>query len=228
MSGAVGRLDAHHVVVLDHERRHQERDVHFAAAPGGGSAQQRRRDPERERHRAHVIDHWVLAARGHAVLDVAARRHEPAARLHDQVHAGESRRRTAAAERADVADHETRMARRQARPVQAQLGRQAGAEVREHDVGAGQEAVDDAPGRRMAEVERQRMLAPVPGDEVARLAGRQRRQLAHRVAVDRLHLDDVSAALRQNLGAEGNRDELAELDHLDAGERARIVHSALG
>jgi len=127
-----------------------------------------------------------------------------------------------------VADHQSRIPRREARPVEPQLGGQTGAEVREHDVGAGQQTVHDAPGGRMAQVERQRVLAPVPGDEVARLAGRQRRQLAHGVAVDRLHLDDVGAALREKLGAERNRDELAELDYLDAGERARVVHGELG
>ena len=76
----------------------------------------------------------------------------------------------------------------------------------------------------MAEVERQRVLAPVAGDEVPRLAGGQWRQLAHGVALERLHLDHVSAALGEDLRAEGNRDELTELDDLDAGERARVVH----
>ena len=83
------------------------------------------------------------------------------------------------------------------------------------------------PARRMAKIERQRMLAAVAGDEVARLAGRQRRQLAHGVALDGLHLDDVGAALGENLRAEGNGDELAELDDLDAGERARGVHGGV-
>jgi hypothetical protein len=38
----------------------------------------------------------------------------------------------------------------------------------------------------------------------------------------------VGATLREKLGAERNCDELAELDHLDAGERARVVHGELG
>src|SRR5437660_1681922 len=53
-----------------------------------------------------------------------------------------------------------------------------------------------------------------------------RRQLAHRIALDRLDLDDVGAALGEDLRAEGDGDELAELDDLDAGERARGVHGA--
>ena len=76
----------------------------------------------------------------------------------------------------------------------------------------------------MAEVEGQRVLAPVTGDEVPRLAGGQRRQLAHGVTLEGFHLDNVSAALGEDLRAERNRDELAELDDLDAGERTRVVH----
>jgi len=79
----------------------------------------------------------------------------------------------------------------------------------------------------MVQVEWQRALAAVARHEVARFAGRQRRQQAHRVTLDRLHLDDVGAALGEDLGAEGDRDELAELDDLDAGERAGVVHGAL-
>ena len=71
------------------------------------------------------------------------------------------------------------------------------------------------------------MLAAVPGEEVTGLAGGQRRQLTHGIALDRLHLDDVSAALREDLRAEGDGDELAELDDLDAGERSHIVHGAV-
>src|SRR6266545_8147215 len=91
---------------------------------------------------------------------------------------------------------------------------------------AGQEARDDGRGGRITEVEGQRVLAPVTGDEVPRLAGGQRRQLAHGVTLEGLHFDNVRAALGEDLRAEGNRDELAELDDLDAGERTRIVHGA--
>src|SRR5207245_393112 len=81
---------------------------------------------------------------------------------------------------------------------------------------ARREASDDARGRGMTEVERQRVLAAVAREEVTGLAGGQRRQLAHGIALERLDLDDVSAALREDLRAEGDGDELAELDDLDA------------
>src|SRR5437899_2265497 len=72
---------------------------------------------------------------------------------------------------------------------------------------------------------RRRVLAAVAREEVTGLAGGQRRQLAHGIALERLDLDDVSAALREDLRAEGDGDELAELDDLDAGERSHVVHS---
>jgi hypothetical protein len=109
--------------------------------------------------------------------------------------------------------------------LESQLRGKPGPEVRQHDVGAREEPVDDGPGRRVAQVERQRVLAAVAGDEVARLARRQRAQLAHRIALQRLDLDDVSAALGEHLGAEGRRDELPELHHLDAGERSGVVET---
>jgi len=42
-----------------------------------------------------------------------------------------------------------------------------------------------------------------------------------RITLERLDLDHARAALREQLRAERNGDELAELDDLDAGERSR-------
>src|SRR5205807_9076193 len=101
-------------------------------------------------------------------------------------HAGEPRVGTARAERADVADDQPWVARGQARVVQAELLGEAGPEVREDDVGAGQQPLDHRAGAGVAQVEWQRVLAAVARDEVARLAGRQRRQVADRTASERL------------------------------------------
>jgi hypothetical protein len=79
----------------------------------------------------------------------------------------------------------------------------------------------------VTQVERQRVLAAVARQEVARLARDHGRELAHRVALERLDLDDARAALGEQLGTERDGDELAELDHLDAGERTGVVHEAL-
>jgi len=70
-------------------------------------------------------------------------------------------------------------------PSPGQLGRQAGAEVREHDVGAGQEAVDDAPGRTDGGGRAAAMLAPVREMKWRVSPGASGASLAHRVAVDR-------------------------------------------
>ena len=115
------------------------------------------------------------------------------------------------------------MARGQARVVQAELLGEAGPEVREDDVGAGQQPLDHRAGAGVAQVEWQRVLAAVARDEVARLAGRQRRQVADRIASERLDLDHVGAALGQELRAERDGDELAELHDLESGERPGVV-----
>ena len=79
----------------------------------------------------------------------------------------------------------------------------------------------------MPQVERQRVLAAVSRKKVTGLAGSQRRQLTDRIALDRLDLDHVRAALGEDMSAEGDGDELAELDDLDPGERSCGVHGAL-
>jgi hypothetical protein len=51
--------------------------------------------------------------------------------------------------------------------------------------------------------------------------------VAHRIAVERLDLDDVRAAVGEQLRAERDCDELTELHDVQAGERASVVHDAL-
>ncbi len=70
----------------------------------------------------------------------------------------------------------------------------------------------------MLEVQRQRVLPPVAREEVARLPRHEGIQRAHRVALERLDLDDMRAAVGEELRAVRDRDELAELDDLDAVE----------
>ena len=76
----------------------------------------------------------------------------------------------------------------------------------------------------MAEVEGERVLAAIARDEVPRLAGGERQKLAGRVAGQRLDLDDVGAALGEELRAERDGDELAELDDLEPGARLLARH----
>ncbi len=68
----------------------------------------------------------------------------------------------------------------------------------------------------MAQRQWQGVLAAVPGEEDARLTFRQLPELADRVTLEGLDLDDVCPALGEQLGTKWNRDELAELDHANA------------
>jgi hypothetical protein len=70
----------------------------------------------------------------------------------------------------------------------------------------------------MAERQREGVLAPIAGEEMPRLAGHQRGQMAHGIAFQRFDLDHVGAALGQHLSAEGDGDELTELDDLHTGK----------
>ena len=71
---------------------------------------------------------------------------------------------------------------------------------------------------RWREIERQRVLAAVADQEVPALAAAQRRDVAARLALERLDLDDVRAAVGEHLAGPRHGDEVAELQHGDAGE----------
>ena len=80
----------------------------------------------------------------------------------------------------------------------------------------------------MLEIERQRVLAPVTREKVARLPGREGVERAGGVALQRLDLDHVRAAVGEELRAVRHRDELAELDDLDAGIGLGTGHGGPG
>jgi hypothetical protein len=101
------------------------------------AAQERRGDAEGEHHRAHVVGHRRIAGNGAAVAQPAIGGHQPAARLDDEIHAGEHRVGPAGTERRDVADDEPGIAGPEGRVVEAELGGQPRAEIGEHHVGAG-------------------------------------------------------------------------------------------
>src|SRR5262249_33728968 len=151
----------------------------------------------------------------HAVLDLPERGHQAGPRLHHEIHTGQERVGAATTERADAANDQSREARRQRRVIEPELLGQPGTKVRQDHVGAREQRVDDRPGARVAQVEGQRAFAAVTREEVARVATRKRRELTHGIALERLDLDDTRAALREQLRAERNRDELTELDDLD-------------
>ena len=114
--------------------------------------------------------------------------------------------------------------RRELLVLDAELECQARAHVDEHHVGPGEESVEDLAGVRVLEIERQRVLAAVPDREVPALARRQRRDVTARLALGRLDLDHVSAAVGEHLARPRDGDELPQLDHGDTGERLLVAH----
>ncbi len=226
MRRSVDAVNPDHRIVLHDERRHQQGDVDFAAPSRHGPAEERRHDAEGERHRAHVVGDGRVGGHRDAVLRPAGRGHEPATRLHDEIHRREPGVRPTRPEACDVADDEPGMAAHERRRVKAERGAETGAEIGEHDVGGAGERLDDARGRRVLEIERKRMLAAITADEQPRLAGGERGQLPHGITRERLDLDHARAAVRQELAAVGDGDELAELDDRETDERTGFRHPA--
>ena len=72
---------------------------------------------------------------------------------------------------------------------------------------------------RVAEIERQRVLAAIADQEVPALAAAEGRDVAARLALQRLDLDDVRAAVGEHLPGPRHGDEVAELQDGDAVER---------
>jgi len=116
------------------------------------------------------------------------------------------------------------MARPQLRVLETELGREAGAHVGQDDVGAGEESREDLARVRMLEMKRQRVLAAVADEEVPALTSAQRRDVTARLALERLDLDHVGAAVGEDLPGPRHRDEVAKLDDGDAGERSLGAH----
>ena len=76
----------------------------------------------------------------------------------------------------------------------------------------------------MAEGEGQGVGAAVAGEEVAGDVAPAVAGVAGRLALEGLDLDDVGAAIGEELGAVGTGHELAELQHGDAGEGLLVAH----
>src|SRR6185503_5255984 len=101
----------------------------------------------------------------------------------------------------------------------------AGSESFEEDVGALEQSPHDLLAGVGLEVDGDAPLAEVADDGIGRMAAVTRAQGARPVAVaDAFDLDDLGAVLRQQHGAVGAGDALAEIDDLQAGERRVITH----
>jgi hypothetical protein len=99
-----------------------------------------------------------------------------------------------------------------------------GAEVLEEDVGpAGQPAHQGLP-IGVLQVDRDRALVAVGGQEVGRLPGHEGRAVAARVvaAVGLLHLEDARPEVREEHGGEGAGHDAGEVEDGDVVERKHV------
>jgi hypothetical protein len=224
MARTIERFHAHHEIVLQRERREEQRGVDAPAAAGALAPIECCGHAEGQQRGRHVVGDRRLARGRQAVLDASAGHHQTGAALHDEIHPGERGVRAARAERRDVADDDAWMPRGQLLVLEAELGGQARPHVREHDVGAREQRVENRARVAMPQVEWQRVLAAVADEEVAALTAPERRDVAARLTLTRLDLDDVGAAVGENLARPRHGDEVAELDDRDARERLLAAH----
>ena len=95
-------------------------------------------------------------------------------------------------------------------------------EVLDQDVGAFQQAQQHRAAVGLADVERDGALVAVDADEVAGVVVVERRApVAHLVALRRLDLDHVGAVVGQDHRAVRAAEHARQVDHLQAGQRAR-------
>jgi hypothetical protein len=105
--------------------------------------------------------------------------------------------------------------------VEAPAVEHPGPEVLEHDVAPRGQASEQGPTFLLLEVERHRPLVAGDGRPPEAVAVAGDAPVAHRVAdAGRLDLHHVGAVVAEQLPREGTGDEVAELQHPDAVERA--------
>ncbi len=103
--------------------------------------------------------------------------------------------------------------------AQTKLFLEARAEVHQHHVGPGQNALDDRARGRIAKMQGKRVFAPVAGEKNAGFAWCKGIEPARWVPVRCLDLEHLGPAVGQHLSAKRYCDELSELGHPYAVER---------
>ena len=156
-------------------------------------------------------------------VGVAGEAHQPADGLHDQVVAGELRALLAAAEAADRGVDDAGVGRRDGGVVEPEPRQGAGAEVLQHDVGAGDQLARDREVVGVLEVEGDRPLVAVDPEEVRRHA------VAHRglpgagvVALRALDLDHLGTEVAHQHRGVGAGQDPGEVGDDQAGQRALL------
>ena len=104
--------------------------------------------------------------------------------------------------------------------AQAHALDRAGTEVLDEHVAARDQPPQRVETGRRLEVDRERALAAVRGEERRARARAVRAQVAHEVALERLHLDHVRALIREHHRRDRTRDHAGQVEDADAFERA--------
>ena len=203
------------------------------AAPAPLAVGESREDRARRIHAGHQVgggDTHLLRAAARQVVALAGDAHDAAHGLRDQVVAGAGRIGPRLAEARDRAIDEARIERRERGIVETVLGEAAHLVVFDKDIGA----FSEPPGHRLAlgrgKIEGDRAFPPIGRHVVGprrwsprrphragRAAPQPRVSSARARALD---LDHVGAEVGQQLGRPRAGEDAAEIEHLEAGERA--------
>ena len=144
---------------------------------------------------------------------------EAAVGLHDRVEPRPLGERADLPERGHRAVDEPRVLGAERRGVEPEAGRHARPEALHEEVGVPREPLHDGEAVRVLQINGEAPLAPVDAEEVAGQP-RQRRGIApERVALERLHLDDVGPVGREERRRDGPGDDRRAVDHAEALER---------
>ena len=209
----------------------EQRGLQDAAAPGLLAPLQQGQRADHGPHARALVAHRRARAHGR-VIRAAVDAGQAAEGLHEGFVARLHGHRAGAAEGRDLAVDQARVARAQAGPVNAQLGRHAGAQVVDEDVGLAHQALERGQPVGAFQVQRHRLFAAIEDVEVERVAMPERRSHGARVvaAFDALDLDHFGAQVGEDRAGKRPGQHLAQLQHAHTSQhahRGRITHACL-
>ena len=217
---------ADQVVGDESERRLVQGNVDHPPLPRSVALPQRRQDPDRSPHARGLVDHRDADAHAGTVL-LPRDADDPAGGLHERVVSGLDTVRPDVAERADRGVDEPRVPRSQLLGAEADLLGVSGTKALDDDVRAVGEPVEHLLPRVVVEVQRERPLARVGGEEDRAFSIHERRPpLARLVPTLRvLDLDHLGPERGQDLRAIRPRERVGEVE--DAESRKRLERHTL-
>ncbi len=216
-SPLVEDIDVVHVVVLEEERSLEEGDVEALALAGPFARVEGGRNAPRQQHPGHVVDDRVGERRWAVGVEVQ----QPGIGGEDDIHAGGVGHRSFPPVGGVLGVDEPRVAGGQRLVVETMAGRLAGPEVRHHNVGSGRKLHHGSEDFGVAQVHSKGTLATVLVQELAAFARDDLPVTARLIAFEGFDLDNVGAAVREELAAIRRGNEPPEFDHAQPSERTR-------